>query len=66
MKEKIEALSNEELIQVSEELRLVELPENAIARRLIEPGAIFAMSIIKINCYMVQVLADRLIICNKK
>lgn len=60
MREKLEALSDYELVQVAHELTGTQLAEDAICRQLIPEGTPFVFSIIESSANLAQVLASRL------
>jgi hypothetical protein len=60
MREKLELLSDSELIQIAGELTQTTLAPDAICRNLIPEGTPFVFSIIEINAHLAQVLAERL------
>lgn len=62
MKEKIEALSDVELLQLAHEMTLLSLPVDALTRKIMpeDVGSNFAIKLIEISGYLVQVMAQRI------
>lgn len=65
MKEKLQALNDQQLIDLANELTKSELPENALARQIIgESSSKFYLHIIELTAHLVQVMAERLKGCS--
>jgi hypothetical protein len=64
MKEKLQSLSDAELIQLAHELTQTTLPADAIARKIVGEGDYWVLKIIELTAELTQALAERLKCCS--